>query len=354
MGRVASTTNGSGLVVRLGVHLNRECGGGVMSAAVEGTGTATRFVVDGIPFGGGPAVYSYSPYVELVLTADAEQVARRLPSRHLHPMLWFNGRALVIVSAADCVLRVGDVPPFRFGGVYLVAMATYGSVTAPPVLPLAGQGLPLIGDIVDRRYRPGVVFLASVVTNRVAAEIPRLWFGVPALVGAIRHQRAADRHCVTATDPTGAAIIGVEAATGGRATSVEQVGRTYHGHGPALVAQSERLEGRLSMRWGAKSGQLRLGQHPWASQVLSLSLSTRPLLTRVQSTCTGTIDQAPVRLGPADNQQPVPATDPHTREQPLVICDENSQDVAAEQMLDGLPFEAAGRFEHPAATAETI
>ena len=128
--------------------------------------------MDGEEYGGGRFTSAFERFAIALFTADAAAVTARLPSRELHPLRWFNGRTLLWMDAWDRTLTVGDLPPVRYGQVYLLSLVNYGRSAAPPVLPAAAM-LPVVGDAVGRRYGIGVCMLASIVTNRVAAEMGR-------------------------------------------------------------------------------------------------------------------------------------------------------------------------------------
>lgn len=100
--------------------------------ATEGSDdrVATRFLVDGEEYGGGRFTSAFDRFAIALFTADAAAVTARLPSRELHPLRWFNGRTLLWMDAWDRTLTVGDLPPVRYGQVYLLSLVNYWRVTS--------------------------------------------------------------------------------------------------------------------------------------------------------------------------------------------------------------------------------
>lgn len=317
-----------------------------MAMATSGGRPATRFLVDGTEYGGGPLTHALDGLAIAVFTADPGEVARLLPSPLLHPVRWFNGRAVVAVAGEDVVTTIGELPPIRYANMLVAAMVTYGRSRAVPVLPVAGALLPLVGGAVDRRYRMGICNVAGVTTNRVAAEVLRLLFGVAVPVAAVREDRAPDRMCFAATEPGGAQILTLEVPAGGRATPIDQIDYDYFVAGSHLVRLPFPTSGSQAVRLGGTSARLHLGQHPLADQLRRIGLSPRPLMAIVRRSVTETVDAPPERLAPAKVAPLEPAAaDPVIA--PMVIGREDGREESVDQLLDGLPFDASGTFEHP-------
>lgn len=315
-----------------------------MAAATTGGRPATRFLVDGTEYGGGPATQAFDRVAVVVCTADPLEVARLLPSPLLHPVRWINGRAIVAIAAGDQVMTIGALPPLRVAEVDYAALVTYGPAGAFPVLPLAGALLPLVGGAIDRRYRMGVCPLAGISTNRAAAEISRLMFSLPKQVAAVREDRSSDRLRFTATDPGGGQILDLEVPAGGRATPVDPVGYDYFVAGSHLIRSQYSQTGSQAVRLGGSTARLRLGQHPLADQLRRIGLSQRPLMTIVQRSRSETYERPPERLAPAEAAPLEPtAADPLIA--PMVIGHEDGHEETVHQLLEQLPFDAAGTFE---------
>lgn len=300
-------------------------------------------MVDGQEFGGGLLISAFGQQAAAWFTADAGQVARWLPSPHLHPVRWFDGRALLMVDAGDWVTTIGALPPVRFAAINVAAMVTCGRSRGVPVLPLAAL-LPLVGGVMDRRYRSGTCYLDSLVTNRAAAEINRALFGAPGSVASVREDRAAGRLRFTATDRTGADILSLDVAAAGRAKPSHQAVSTCVVADTHLIRLPERISGQQTMHLGPRSARLRLGRHPLAEQLRGLGLSTRPLLAFAMTAGTVTIDHGAERLGPADHPPAAP-TAPTPIAAPMVIGHADGRVETVDQLLDPLPFDAAGTFE---------
>jgi hypothetical protein len=317
-----------------------------MTAADNGTASATTFIGDGEEHGGGIFTSTFDQYVAAMFTADADALTRLLPSRDLHPLRWFNGRAVLMVDAYDRTLRIGDLPPVRHGAFYLLAWVTLGRSAAPPVLPLAGQMLPVIGDALGRRYGCGAFLLASIVTNRVAAEIGRVLLGEPAALGEVRMERRPGALRYTAIDP-GGGILTLAVPVGGRTRPIDSgTNCVYSARGGDLLRQSLHNAMHQSMRLGRSSARLDLGQHPWAALARDLGMSMRPWGSVSWSGASETMEHLE-RIGAADRRSTAPEepTEPDPAELPFVIREPDGSEEVVDQQLDRLPFSAAGRFE---------
>ena len=122
----------------------------------------------------------------------------------------------------------------------------------------------MVGDAVARRFGGGAVvqnhMLASIVTDRVAAEMGRVLLGEPSALGEIRQERRRRALRVTATDAAGE-TLSLEVHTGGRTQPFDGLGFAYSGRDADLLRQSNHAVGRLSMRLGRSSARLDLGHH---------------------------------------------------------------------------------------------
>lgn len=301
--------------------------------------------MDGTEFGGAPATFTCDRYALAFFTADAGEVARRLPSPRLHPLRWFDGRAAMFVSALDVTIRIGELPPIRAAEMNVAAMVTYGRSRPLPVIPLLGVVKPpLVGGPVNNRYHPGQVYLAAFGTNRIDAEINRLLFGAPGSVRPIRQDRSPDRWRFTATDGDGTEILSLEVPAGGRAIPVDQVVHTYLVRGPTLLRLPEHETGAEALCLGRPAARLGLGRHPLADNLRALGLSTRSPAAVVSPSVTVMLDQAPHDLGLAD-QPPVQATAREPIMSAMTIVEEDGDEELVDQWPQRLPFDAAGTFE---------
>lgn len=267
-------------------------------------GAAVQFAIDGQGFGG-PATFSFDRLAGLVCTADADDVARLLPSPLLHPVRWFTGRAGAAAgrSARAAGRRCGRPPVPR-------------------------------GHVRDRRRH----------CQRVAAEILRLNFGPAPTVCAIREDRGRDRLRFTAADAANGDILSLDVPVGGRSTRVDGPSRDYFVTGQHLQRSTQHQAGSQSVRLGRSTARLHLGQHPLAERLRGVGLSTRPLMTIVQRDVTVTVDRPPERLAPAQASPAGPtAVDPLAAS--MVIVHEDGHEQEEDQLPDGLPFDPAGLFD---------
>ena len=115
-----------------------------------------------------------------------DQLLRLLPSPPLYPVRISRNRALVCAWGAY-VPAVGHEPPYLgFGEIALMAFVTCGQEPAPPLLPGLGRRA-------MKRFGFGFFPVMVVVTNRVAAELYRILFGIPSSVADIRVEQRFDR-----------------------------------------------------------------------------------------------------------------------------------------------------------------
>jgi hypothetical protein len=228
----------------------------------------------------------------------------------------------------------------------LLAMATCGLSAAPPVLPVVGQMLPVIGDALARRYGLGFCTLALVVTNRVAGELSRVLFGDPASLGQIRLEQGRDALRFSATDD-GGGVVTLDVPTGERGQPVDSISYLYSVQGTDLLRRSQRnVAARQSMRLGSSSARLNVGQHEWAQLTRHLGMAAQPAIGLTQTDASVIVDPDRARVGVADHRSP-PTTpiDRGRLQAPFVIATRDGSEEMVHQELDHLPFNAAGTFE---------
>ncbi len=186
--------------------------------------------------------------------------------------------------------------------------------------------------------------LASIVTNRVAAEMGRVLLGAPSALGAIRQERRRDALRVTATDADGEALS-LDVHTGGRTQPVDMLGFAYSARGADLLRQSNQaVASRQSMRLGRSSARLDLGHHGWAQLARDLGMSARPTMSLTWADGSETMTQLE-RLGDADHRSAPPTAPDHPVQVPFAIREEVGSEQVIDQQLDQLPFRATGRFD---------
>lgn len=309
-----------------------------MTVVGGSTRTGLEFLVDGVAYQAGEVTVTYSRYVRGMFTADPGQVRRRLPSPRLHPVRWVNGRALVTVEACAWQMTIGALPPFNYADMFFGALATHGDRAAPPLLPL-------LGGRAETRYGLGACYLVTATSNRVAGELYRLLFGAAPTVVSIRHDRSADLLGYTAADGD-RLVASLRVPVTGRLKPSDGQVAAYSSWDGALVRRTLRDQGRAAMRLGSRGARLRLGDHPLAAELRSMGWSTTPLAVGVGADGVLTGDLTPEPIGPAG--PPPPPAPPQPTEAPVVVAFDNGRQVIVDQLLDRLPFSAAGTFEQPA------
>ena len=199
--------------------------------------------------------------------AGLAAVSSALPSEDVRPVRLPDGHAIVFLGG----LHYRDLTVVGFEG----AMLPYGEVvvaplvsrtSAPPILPLAGRGLPL-----PRAWRAGMFYLYVPVTQRWTRDAG--WTaGLPKFVADLEFEESA-------------AVRAVHAAEGGQSILRLQVpieGEVHVSRQPMLGYTA--LDGRLlefetrafayeRMSLGGRGVALELGSHPVADRIRELGLS---------------------------------------------------------------------------------
>lgn len=306
-----------------------------MTTVGGSTRVGLEFLVDGVAYGGREVAMTYSRYVRGMFTADPVRVKRRLPSPRLHPVRWLNGRALVSLEACVWQMTVGSLPTFAYADMFFGALVTHGDRPAPPLVPM-------LGGRAEAHYGLGSCYLFTATSNRVAAELYRLLCGAVPAVVSIHHDRAPDLLGFTAADGD-RQIASFSVPVTGRLKPADTSLSAYSSWDGAPVQWTLHDKGRDAMRIGSHGARLRLGDHPLAAELRSLGWSTTPLLVGVGADGVLPMDLAPPRVGPAG--PPPPPAPPQPTEAPVVIVFDDGRQKTVNQMLDRLPFSAAGVFE---------
>ncbi len=297
----------------------------------------TAFTVDGVRYGDGPFERTVDRFTAAVFTADADAIRFRLPTPTLQPVRISPGRALVFVYGATYAWRMGSLPPFRSGEMAVLALVTRGPAPSAPLLPFVAGRSPRLAA----RYAVGSVFLQVGTTNRVAREVYRHAFGLPAYVAEVRNDQRPDADRVRCYE-AGELILDLTVRADVRPRPITDRTWVYGRRDGDLIGFPNVDSGMVRRRFGREAARLRLGDHPAAAGLQALDISRAPLFADIWSA--GTSKPGPVEiLGPAPD--PI-ATFEGTEDvtAPLVVSHGPGSTVEIDQGLAGLPFEPTGEF----------
>jgi len=316
-----------------------------MTSATTIGSLGTRLTVDGHEYGGGRTEMLIRDSVLAGFTAEPRAVECLLPSDRLHPVRWFNGRALVSVLYADWLMRLEGLPPVRFGEVGVGAMVTFGDKPAPRVVPLyAGAGRPSLGHW----------WLCTAVTNNVAREVFATAWGEWSFIAPVHVERGRDGLRCRVEDRHGL-WLELTASRTSKVRTSEDALISYGRRDDWLIAVHE----HATMRSGTGkpgSARLQLGRHPYAELIRGLGLGdaaafTRPMAAESEPSLSA-FDEFVDILGPARHTEPAP-TDLHDgAEAPFRITHPDGTTELVDQNLAQLPFPANAPFTAEPVTAK--
>ena len=212
----------------------------------------------------------YVNHVELfgsLHAADLGAVSSALPSEEIRPVRLPDGRAVVSIGGLhyrDITMAEFEGAWFPYGEVVVAPLVTRRA--APPIVPLAGFGVPM-----PNAWRAGMFYLLVPVTHRWTRDAG--WTaGFPKFVADLEFEE-------------GVAVREVRAAEGGRSilslrVPIEgdvHVGRQpmlgYTAHDGKLLEFETRAFAYERLGLGGRGVSLELGDHPVASRIRELGLA---------------------------------------------------------------------------------
>ncbi|GAB2456950.1 acetoacetate decarboxylase family protein [Jatrophihabitans fulvus] len=220
----------------------------------------------------GPVLYHPFETFRTIHLATAQRVRAVLPSADLEPVLWWDGRAAVVVAA----MRYREI--------------TVRDVREGPVL-VEPYGEVMVGALVTRGRRPrplaallpdvtgvGVFVLDLPVTTTEARDLGRSLWGLPKYVADMEFHDGAETRVVRLAE-AGKEILRLSIQPGGRVVRSEEVVTLYSVRGTDLVETVMPWRGWYRRRWGGAAGQLVVGSdHPTADRLARLDVARRPLV----------------------------------------------------------------------------
>ncbi len=298
---------------------------------------STAIEVDGARFGEGGFRRTVDRFTAAAFTADADAVGRLLPTPTLRPLRISPRRAVVFAYGATYEWHMGSLPPFRSGEMALLALVTRGPASSPPLLPFLGNRSTRLSE----RYGVGSVFLEVGTTNRVAREVYRRAFGLPAFLADVRNDQwpGSDRFRCT---EAGRLVLDLTVHADVRPRRITDRTWVYGSRDGAITGFPNTDSGSVRRRFAPGAARLDLGDHPAAARLRGLSISPRSLFGDIWTG--GLSVPGPIQvLGRAE--WPGTAHEGTDRAQgQLVVSRVPGEDVEVDQGLGGLPFDPMGAF----------
>ncbi len=216
-----------------------------------------------------PAFYHRVESFQSIHLADHRAVAEALPSDMLHPVRWFDGRAALMVWA----LRYHDVtltdvtggPPgvpvllHPYGEVGVVALATRRQ--RPRGLPLLLPTMPGVG---------GFVFHLPVTTAE-ARDLGRVVFGLPKFVADMSFVEGPRTRTVTVSEDQ-QQVLKLTVHPAGPVLPDRRPAVMYSVLDGHLLRTVVPAVGHRQVRFGRRSAELHLGEHPVAGFLRDLDV----------------------------------------------------------------------------------
>ncbi|TQM61874.1 acetoacetate decarboxylase family protein [Humibacillus xanthopallidus] len=216
---------------------------------------------------GPTAIHRIAAFQTLHLAAF-DPVRAAIPTGDLRPVRWFDGRAVVFVSA----MRHQDVTASYDGGEPYIA-PPYGEVSVGVIVSRrpAPRGLPVFG----RSVRGFVLHMP--VTTAIAAESGRLLLGYPKFVSDMDFVDEPARRSVTVSE-SGREILTVRVMPSGRVTTNRAPVIMYSVLDGQLLESTVRFFGHRQTMMGSASGHLAFGDHPVGDELRGLRIDTSPIM----------------------------------------------------------------------------
>jgi hypothetical protein len=219
----------------------------------------------------GPACYHPFETFRSIHLASYDAVRDVLPTSNLHPVRWFDGRAVVMIAA----MRYREVSLSHADGTPDL-LAPYGEVGVAALVTRkpSPRGLPLLSPTM---HDVGGFILDLPVTTAEACELGRKSFGLPKFVADMDFREEPTMRQVTIFEDD-AEILTLRVRPGGRVSTDHAPVIMYSASGGDLIETTIRFSGHRQIGLGSRAGRLAPGSHPVADRLRSLSVSGEPLV----------------------------------------------------------------------------
>lgn len=233
-------------------------------------------MVDGISFTL-PVQATQSPALMAGFFCDYQKAKALLPGNELHPMKYFNGKAIFMVTVID--YRITSIGKYIE---YSLALAcTRGSRPAPRVLPA----------ILMKTYKTGQFILDLPVSSEISVKGGKGIWGMP------KHQANLDfkigEDIVSAQyEKDGEFAFRIEIGKPKRTWLPIKIGAINYSHfRNMLMASYIHFDTKAGIRFGKKAtGSLFIGNHPRTRYLHELQIESKPFFTLFMPETNGILD----------------------------------------------------------------
>ena len=233
-------------------------------------------LVDGIPFTL-PVQARNSPALMAGFFCDYKKAAELLPGNEIHPVRYFNGKAIFMVTVID--YRETSIGKYIE---YSIAIAcTRGPRPAPKMLPV----------ILMKHYHTGQFILDLPVSSEISVKGGKGIWGMP------KHKASldfiiTDKMVSSQYEKDGEFAFRIEIEKPARCNLPVKVGSVNYSHfRNMLMASYIYIDAKAGIRLGRKArGALFIGNHPRTSFMRDLEIDSKPFFTFYTPSAIGVLD----------------------------------------------------------------
>lgn len=233
-------------------------------------------LVDGIPFTL-PVQARNSPALMAGFFCDYKKAAELLPGNEIHPVRYFNGKAIFMVTVID--YRETSIGKYIE---YSIAIAcTRGPRPAPKMLPV----------ILMKHYHTGQFILDLPVSSEISVKGGKGIWGMP------KHKASldfiiTDKMVSSQYEKDGEFAFRIEIEKPARCNLPVKVGSVNYSHfRNMLMASYIYIDAKAGIRLGRKArGALFIGNHPRTRFMRDLEIDSKPFFTFYTPSAIGVLD----------------------------------------------------------------
>lgn len=219
-----------------------------------------------------PFFYHRADAFQSIHLASFDAVQATLPSADLHPIRWFDGRALVGFG----VFRYEHVS-FEDADGTAELLAPYGEISVVALVSRTRPRLRGLGMLQATLSGAGGFILDLPVTTKEARDGGRIIYGLPKFVADMDFSEEPGRRKVVLSEED-AHIFTVEVHAGGPVMADRAPLTTYSVKDGQLIETRIRFLGHQQIGIGGRSGSLVLGDHPVSDRLRTLGVALEPLV----------------------------------------------------------------------------